>query len=287
MSGAWNLGVLSSLFDRWTIWHGGAALLTALGLLFGAYYLFCSFVLYRISRKIRPCSFWGYLLPVVRVFLLALRARVSPWVVLGTYAPLCLVLLGRDLDWFRPEFWGLVSLAFALRFVCRVALWGRVAQRFGLDFWLWGLLVALIPDVFICQTLLALEPTLVSDRKDLREPEAEGAPSGGFSQRGRGTLLCLNGPYPGQRLPLPKEGLRLGREPQGNDLVLPLAGVSRFHARLVPCNGGWGLEDLASTNGTYLEEEGGWFRVTGLVSLREGARFRVGSAEVEFELLHG
>ena len=284
MNGGSGFDAFRGLFAGWMIGHAGMAFVAGLIVLWIAYYLFSSFVLYRIARKMYPGGFWVYLVPIVRVFLLGHRAGVSPWVTAGIYAPLGMVLVSRVLDWFHPAFWGLTFLAFALRFGCRVVLWGRVAQRFGLNFWLWGLLVALMPDLFVCQTLLALEPSIRGDEERRGELLPARAPIGGIEARRGGSLLCLRGPFSGQGMPVPEEGLRMGREPKGNDLVLPLAGISRFHARLVPCKGGWGLEDLQSTNGTYLQRDGQWHPVTGLVFLWVGARFRLGGGEVEFEL---
>jgi pSer/pThr/pTyr-binding forkhead associated (FHA) protein len=46
----------------------------------------------------------------------------------------------------------------------------------------------------------------------------------------------------------------IGRDP-GLWLSLPLEGVSRRHARLVPRGGEWWIEDLGSTNGTFVNGE--------------------------------
>ncbi|MCA8998535.1 MAG: FHA domain-containing protein, partial [Planctomycetaceae bacterium] len=50
---------------------------------------------------------------------------------------------------------------------------------------------------------------------------------------------------------LPAKGLMIGRE-EGNDIVLPYPMVSARHARIVPANGSYLLEDLGSSNGTFL-----------------------------------
>ena len=53
--------------------------------------------------------------------------------------------------------------------------------------------------------------------------------------------------------------------------------ASQFHARLYPRNGSWYVEDLGSTNGTYLNRQ----RVTGSVELQAGDEVRVGKTTLE------
>jgi hypothetical protein len=55
--------------------------------------------------------------------------------------------------------------------------------------------------------------------------------------------------------------------------------VSNFHARLYPKNGTWHVEDLGSTNGTYLNRQ----RVTGSVELQAGDEVRVGKTTLEIK----
>jgi hypothetical protein len=50
------------------------------------------------------------------------------------------------------------------------------------------------------------------------------------------------------------EVLRLGRDP-ASEIVVDNPYVSRQHARLVPRDSGWLLEDLGSKHGTYVEDE--------------------------------
>jgi hypothetical protein len=60
------------------------------------------------------------------------------------------------------------------------------------------------------------------------------------------------GPQEARAVELSPAGLGLGREAD-NDLVLADGGASRHHARLMPGEGGWVLEDLGSSNGTWVE----------------------------------
>jgi hypothetical protein len=58
----------------------------------------------------------------------------------------------------------------------------------------------------------------------------------------------------------------------GNTIVLPERHVSSRHARLVPEDGGWWVEDLGSTNGTYV----GRHRVSGRTRLDPSMEVRFG-----------
>lgn len=63
-------------------------------------------------------------------------------------------------------------------------------------------------------------------------------------------LACINGPLMGQRFPMKRGWIAIGREP-GNDVVLDSSLVSRRHAVIVAENAGVMLYDLDSTNGTW------------------------------------
>jgi pSer/pThr/pTyr-binding forkhead associated (FHA) protein len=54
--------------------------------------------------------------------------------------------------------------------------------------------------------------------------------------------------------------------------------VSSFHARIYSQNGSWYVEDLGSTNGTYLNQH----RITAPAELRAGDRVRIGKTTLEF-----
>ena len=72
------------------------------------------------------------------------------------------------------------------------------------------------------------------------------------------------------------QAFEIGRE-VGNRLVLDDAGISRRHARIVPHEDGWAIEDLGSANGTWFKGQ----RVE-RASLRDGDRFRLGDSELVF-----
>ncbi len=53
--------------------------------------------------------------------------------------------------------------------------------------------------------------------------------------------------------------------------------ASQFHARLYPKNGSWYVEDLGSTNGTYLNRR----RLTGSAEVHAGDAIRIGKTTLE------
>lgn len=71
-------------------------------------------------------------------------------------------------------------------------------------------------------------------------------------------LIVRTGPNPGMLFDLTKEITSLGRD-VASDIVLGDPEVSRQHSRLTRTPGGYVLEDLGSTNGTFVNGE----RLTG------------------------
>lgn len=85
------------------------------------------------------------------------------------------------------------------------------------------------------------------------------------------TLVILQGPQAGQEFPLGKEPVLLGRE---TDVTIRLASkvVSRHHARIIHDNGAWFVEDLGSSNGTYVN--GG--QIKGRTPIRDNDQLQIG-----------
>lgn len=83
----------------------------------------------------------------------------------------------------------------------------------------------------------------------------------------------------GRRLLLPSDGGTIGRS-RDCDIVLDDAGVSRRHARIVPSDGGWTIEDLGSTNGVLVNGRD----LHGVQALHAGDRLELGSTEMVFEV---
>jgi S-DNA-T family DNA segregation ATPase FtsK/SpoIIIE len=96
-------------------------------------------------------------------------------------------------------------------------------------------------------------------------------------QVGEGPVLrVVQGPGAGGALVLRPGAYTVGRA-EGCDLVVPDPGVSRQHVRVRRGPEGTELEDLGSTNGTYVNG----LRVA-RCRLRHGDRVRVGGALLEY-----
>lgn len=89
-------------------------------------------------------------------------------------------------------------------------------------------------------------------------------------------LIHPAGPDLGRRIPLERSSYVLGRIDQA-DIVVPRESVSRKHARLECTDAGWVLEDLSSTNGSYVNE----VRVSSQ-GLSDGDQLRIGDAIYKF-----
>ena len=76
-------------------------------------------------------------------------------------------------------------------------------------------------------------------------------------------------PAPGREQPV-SDGMAIGRE--GCEVNLNDPEVSRRHAEIRTSGGSLGIEDLGSTNGTFVNEK----RITGLTVLSHGDTVRVG-----------
>lgn len=64
-------------------------------------------------------------------------------------------------------------------------------------------------------------------------------------------LVVRRGPKPGQIYPLLAPTITVGRDPM-SDIVLNDPEVSRYHAQLVETTDGYQIQDMGSTNGTYV-----------------------------------
>lgn len=112
--------------------------------------------------------------------------------------------------------------------------------------------------------------------KGQKQPKPERAKR---SKRVRGaprTLQIVDGPNAGQSVPLGADPILLGR---GTDAAIRLDDdyVSTRHARFATNGEQWFVEDLGSTNGTYIGSQ----RITSPVPVAIGTSVRLGKTIVE------
>lgn len=91
-----------------------------------------------------------------------------------------------------------------------------------------------------------------------------------------GTLVVTQGALAGTSVRLGEAPVTFGRS-HDSTLVLDDDYASSRHARLFPQNGQWFVEDLGSTNGTYLDRA----KVTGPTPAPLGVPIRVGKTVIE------
>jgi FHA domain len=122
----------------------------------------------------------------------------------------------------------------------------------------------------------------LSSRQQRRQQKAQRArpqrpPRAGRAPRGAPQrLLVTGGSLAGTSIGLTDQQITIGR---ANDATLVLSDdyASSRHARLFPQNGQWIVEDLGSTNGTYLDRQ----KVTQPTPVPAGVPIRIGKTVLE------
>jgi hypothetical protein len=118
-----------------------------------------------------------------------------------------------------------------------------------------------------------------STRKQRRQPRPRPVKPARSQRAGRGEpqrLLVTAGALAGTSLALTEQQITIGR---ANDATLVLNDdyASSRHARLFPQDGQWIVEDLGSTNGTYLDRQ----KVTQPTPVPAGVPIRIGKTVLE------
>ena len=132
-------------------------------------------------------------------------------------------------------------------------------------------------------------------RRDLKQP-AEARPTGrerkparaakpprpqkvARQQKVKGSkLVVIEGPLNGTVIPLGDVQITIGRAPDST-LIIDDDYASSRHARIYPSEGSWVVEDLGSTNGTWIDRA----RITTPTVLPVGAPLRVGRTTLQIQ----
>jgi pSer/pThr/pTyr-binding forkhead associated (FHA) protein len=140
---------------------------------------------------------------------------------------------------------------------------------FLLILWLfiWTILRTLRNDVYAASGM----------RVPSRPPKSAGAPAPSFQKsKGARMLVVTAGPLQGTKIPLSANPVLIGRA-DDSTLVLTDDYASTRHARISPRGNDWYVEDLGSTNGTYLDRA----KVTTAVRVPLRTPIRVGKTVIE------
>jgi len=90
------------------------------------------------------------------------------------------------------------------------------------------------------------------------------------------TLVVIDGPLQGLEMVLDRKEIRIGRAPN-NEFVIEDDYASSQHARLQRNDEGWILQDLNSTNGTYVDGA----RIGAPVLIKQEMQIRIGKTIFE------
>ncbi len=91
-------------------------------------------------------------------------------------------------------------------------------------------------------------------------------------------IVVTSGRLAGTRIPLGDNDILIGRNADCH-LVLDDDFSSGHHARIFPAQNGWGVEDLGSTNGTFVNGQ----RIAEPVQFEPGAQLRIGRTTIELQ----
>ena len=130
---------------------------------------------------------------------------------------------------------------------------------------------------FVYRAIRAASAEVAGRREARRSPRQEVKAA---RSRGKAPQMVVVKDDGGRKLATHRlsEPLQIGRA-EACHIRLDDTYVSNFHARLYPKNGAWHVEDLGSTNGTYLNRH----RVSGSVELQAGDEVRVGKTTLELK----
>lgn len=150
--------------------------------------------------------------------------------------------------------------------------------------WLFVLAVVAVIRTDIYGTQVRTRSTRSTRARSTSQPAAVPAgasfpaePAGpGFGRNAPRSLAVTEGSLAGTTINLTGTPILVGRNPEAT-LVLDDDYASGRHARIYPDGGRWYVEDLGSTNGTFLGRE----RLSGPTVLSAGSTLRIGQTVIE------
>ncbi len=147
--------------------------------------------------------------------------------------------------------------------------------------------------LFIIITVIALRRDLLQPRearpatvpgkpakhpKPAKQPKPKKPKVAKAPKRTGPSLVVTEGPLQNTVIPLGTAQVTIGRAPDST-LVIDDDYASSRHARIYPSEGGWIVEDLGSTNGTWIDRT----RITSPTILAPGVPLRVGRTTLQLQ----
>lgn len=131
--------------------------------------------------------------------------------------------------------------------------------------------------LFLARAIRVIYLDLVGPRVPRPSKPSRPTPEAQKKKRQAPRLLVVSEPDRDDRsIPLDKEPVTIGRG-ESCHIVLGDNYASQFHARVYPQDGGWFVEDMGSTNGTYLNRG----KVAEPAPLGVGDQIRIGKTTIE------
>lgn len=235
-----------------------------------ALYIFSCYAMYRIGRKFNIGSFGGYLVPIYNLYLLTQCARIPATYIFFIFIPLV----------------GSIILS--------TMIYGKIAERLNKNYWLYGLGSTFLGIPVFILAFDKSHPTDVANngiaQNDWNQPDSgsQGNPFIGSNV----FLVGMGQSYMDSVIPIPVEGIIIGRDPSVANVIIDDPNVSKSHVRvsLNPhSNDRAIIEDLGSTNGTYictLPNAQQWKPLFGQIEMtgEMNGRIRIGNDGEIFEL---
>ena len=131
--------------------------------------------------------------------------------------------------------------------------------------------------LFVARAVRVIYLDLVGPRVPRAAAPAQAAPQPPRKRRGQPkTLVVTEAEGAAKTYPLAQDPLSIGRA-EACQVVLGDTYASQMHARVFPKDGSWFVEDLGSTNGTYLNRA----KVTAPSEVAPGDEIRIGKTTLE------
>jgi len=148
--------------------------------------------------------------------------------------------------------------------------------RFGFLILLW-IFVFTVVGVIRRDLFAGVRPkSIVASPRGVGGAVSQGRPARAKRGKAARQLVVTAGQLAGTRITLGEAHITIGRA-EDSTLVITDDYASARHARLVPRDGQWFVEDLGSTNGTYLDRG----KVSGPTPVPLGVPIRIGRTSLE------